>query len=99
MTLPVILSEIAREDIEAAADWYRARADRLAHEFLADLERCLDGLERFPNRHPVSHLDVRRARLVRFPYTVVYVVRRKRVQVIGCFHLHRDPRRWLSRRE
>jgi plasmid stabilization system protein ParE len=73
MSHPIVLSEAAREDIGMAAEWYRAHADRLARAFLADVENCLDALEQFPMRHPVSHLDVRRARLRRFPYMVLYV--------------------------
>jgi plasmid stabilization system protein ParE len=97
MSHPITLSEAAREDIGEAAEWYRVRANRLAREFLADVEACLDGLVQFPLRHPMSHLDVRRTRLRRFPYMVLYVVRGECVRVIGCIHMHRDPRRWQGR--
>ena len=99
MRHPIVLSEAARQDIGRAAGWYLARAERLAREFLVALGDFLEDLESFPRRHPVSHLDVRRGRLRRFPYMVLYVLRRDRVHVIGCIHLHRDPRLWRARRD
>lgn len=96
---PIVLSEAAREDIGRAVRWYRERSERLAREFLADVESCLEGLSALPMRHPISHRDVRRARLRRFPYMVLYTIRRERVHAFGVFHLHPDPRQWMARRE
>jgi plasmid stabilization system protein ParE len=93
----LVLTERAREDVERVAAWYRARPERLAREFLADVAHCLAGLEDFPERHPAVHRGVRRAQLRRFPYMILYTIAAARVCVIGCFRLHQDPRRWMAR--
>jgi hypothetical protein len=35
--------------------------------------------------------------LRRFPYSLLYLIQRESVDVLGCFHVRRDPRRWRSR--
>ncbi len=41
--------------------------------------------------------DVRRALLKRFPYAVFFRIAEDGLQVLGCFHTSRDPRRWEAR--
>ena len=91
------LSKLARKDIEAIEAWYRDRGEVLAGEFLADLGERLEAIDHFPESHPLVFRDVRQARLRRFPYMILYAIRRGRIRGVGCFHLHRDPRSWLAR--
>lgn len=91
------LSKPARKDIEAIADWYRARSEVRAAEFRADLAECFEDIERFPESHPLVFRDVRKARLRRFPYMILYAIRGRRIRGVGCFHLHRHPQVWMER--
>ena len=91
------LSKLARKDIEAIEAWYRDRSEMRAGEFLADLAECFEALERFPESHPLVFRDARQARLRRFPYMILYAIRRCRIRGVGCFHLHRDPQSWMAR--
>jgi plasmid stabilization system protein ParE len=70
------LSKLARKDIEAISRWYRDRSELLARESLSDLAECLDGIDRFPESYPLVFRDIRRARLRRFPYMILYAIRR-----------------------
>lgn len=97
MTRSIVLSEAAREDIETARRWYRARSGVLGRDFVRSLRICIEGIERFPEHHPVVHRNARRALLHRFPYMVLYVAHEGAIVIVGCWHTHRDPQRWKDR--
>jgi plasmid stabilization system protein ParE len=84
-------------EINEAAEWYEARGQGLAVEFLRILDACIESIRRDPLRYPVVHGEVRRAVLRRFPYIVIYAVREDEIVVIACFHGRRDPKRWQDR--
>lgn len=56
---------------------------------------------RLPNAfHREGNVEVRRARLRRFPYGLFFIWDERETGdtgVIACFHARRDPRRWLRR--
>jgi len=95
---PIVLTEDAREDIEDARAWYRRQSNVLARDFSRSLRACLEGIEQFPERHTSVHRNIRRALLQRFPYMILYVRLGDVTAVIGCFHMHRNPRDWQLRR-
>jgi plasmid stabilization system protein ParE len=94
---PIVLTEEARKDIEDARIWYLRRSDVLGRDFVRSLRLCLDGIEQFPERHPIVHRNIRRALMRRFPYMVLYVPLGDASAVIGCLHIRRDPRDWQAR--
>ncbi len=96
MNLPVIFSPAAdREFVEAAA-WYEEKTGR-GEEFIDRVQDVLDRIGRMPELHAMVYRDIRRARVQRFPYGVLYRVLADRVEVIAVFHSKRDPRNWRSR--
>jgi plasmid stabilization system protein ParE len=97
VTRPIILTEAAREDIETARRWYREHSGVLSRDFIRTLRACIEGIEQFPEGHPVVHRDARRALLRRFPYMLLYVVRESAILIVGCMHTRREPRRWQDR--
>lgn len=48
MSLPLILSEEAEEDIAEAKAWHNRRRRRLGDEFVLCLEEALDRIRRIP---------------------------------------------------
>ena len=97
MTL-LVIRRAAEADILAVQRWYEVRDPELAVEFAAEIQGIMASLQEFPKAHRVTHRDVRRALLHRFPYSLFYRADETRVVVLGCFHHRRSPTRWLSRR-
>lgn len=97
MTRRLVFRPEADLEINEAAEWYEARGQGLAVEFLRVLDACIESIRREPLLYPVVHGEARRAVLRRFPYSVIYAVREEEIVVIACFHGRRDPKRWQDR--
>ncbi len=84
------------EAVEAFA-YYREIAPELADQFVAALRQSLALIVAHPNAwHPLGK-GVRRSRLRRFPYGVVYVQRDVRIVIIAVAHTSRKPVYWRKR--
>lgn len=97
MSRPLVLRPAAEADIEEAFRWYEDQRAGLGSEFLLAVEAALAAIEREPELHAPVHRNARRVLLRRFPYSLLYLIQRESVDVLGCFHVRRDPRRWRSR--
>jgi len=95
--IPVIIRPAAAADIDEAFLWYERQRPGLGEEFLTALETVRDNIAVHPNMYPVTHRDIRRALLRRFPYGLFYRVYDDMIVVVACMHAKRDPSRWRSR--
>jgi toxin ParE1/3/4 len=94
----VILTEAAEQDINAAAVWYESEVTGLGRQFLDAVSMTLERVEHNPQQFSVVYGDKRRALLSRFPYGLYFRIDVTSVVVVGCFHGHRNPRAWQTRR-
>jgi plasmid stabilization system protein ParE len=92
LTLPVRVRYRAELDLWDAWAWYEARAGGLGDAFLRAADACFERIARQPASYPLQHPPARRARLRRFPYSVLYVQREDFVDVIAVYHGRRRPR-------
>jgi plasmid stabilization system protein ParE len=97
MSRRLILRPAAEADIEDAYRWYEDQRTGLGAEFLRAIEAILAVVEREPELYAPIHKNARRVLLRRFPYAVFYVIQPQTIEVVGCFHVRRNPRRWRSR--
>ncbi|MBV8746456.1 MAG: type II toxin-antitoxin system RelE/ParE family toxin, partial [Xanthobacteraceae bacterium] len=66
--------EVAELELDQAVRWYGAQAPGLGNAFLIEVLSALDHMERFPEAwHPLSE-GIRRCRLSRFPYGLIYTI-------------------------
>lgn len=93
----LMLTAAARKDIAEAQDWYRREGQALAASFRAETGPQLSRILQHPTQFPFARADVRRAKLRRFPYSVLFRVMPDAIYVIACFHSSRDPTVWLRR--
>ena len=89
----------AEAEVNEAAGWYEAEVAGLASDFLSEFGRALDGLLAEPERSLQIEPGIRRYLLKRFPYAIVYVIRKDRVRIVAVMHLHRKPGYWKERLE
>ncbi|MBX9773580.1 MAG: type II toxin-antitoxin system RelE/ParE family toxin [Xanthobacteraceae bacterium] len=86
-----------RTDIADAARWYEGQAEGLGADFLRAVDVAIASIQHNPHQYQQVYRRVRRTRLRRFPYVVIYYVAGDEIVVVGCFHGHSDPERWQSR--
>ncbi|HEV8264247.1 MAG TPA: type II toxin-antitoxin system RelE/ParE family toxin [Gemmatimonadales bacterium] len=94
----MLLEPEARADLAEAFDWYENQRLGLGSEFLAEVARVLESIERNPQEYGIIQGQTRRALVRRFPYAVFYIIDPDLVAVTAVMHGRRDPRRWQERR-
>jgi plasmid stabilization system protein ParE len=95
------LLEVAQQELDDAVDWYHQQSPGLGGIFLAEVVKTIDLIAQFPQAwHPMG-AHIRRCRLNRFPYSVVYNHQEEDASqlllVVAIAHQHRKPNYWRER--
>lgn len=85
-------------------DWYEDRKSGLGSEFLQEVSSRLELVEENPERFPaeetnLSSRDIRRCRLKKFPYRIIYEFIPNELRVLAIAHGSRQPGYWSERLE
>lgn len=95
--MSVRLLEPAQSELEEAITWYAGQAPGLGDAFLIETLKSIQLIEKFPQAwHPLTP-HIRRCRLRRFPYSVVYTLEGDDLLVLAIAHQHRKPGYWRNR--
>ncbi len=86
---------VAEREVATAALWYEEQRSGLGSDFLDEYEAAMTAIEYDAVRFPVLEsllLDrpIRRSRLKRFPFAIVFEILRSEVVVYAVVHLSRD---------
>jgi toxin ParE1/3/4 len=95
--LPVRLHPLAAEELEAARRWYHERNPEASAAFLADIDAAIFAVTEAPQRWPRVHLKYRRYIMRSFPFSVVYLILPRSIEVVAVAHHRRRPGYWLAR--
>lgn len=92
----------SKAEVREAAAWYEEQRPGLASSFLDHLDEALGQIAVAPLSLPLHRalskkLSVRRAFLSRFPYEVVFQVRKDQITIIAVAHSSRRPAYWTGR--
>jgi plasmid stabilization system protein ParE len=87
----------AREELAAAARFYRNESPRLGRVFVAEVRASVKLITAFPDSGSPGPDDVRHVYLDRFPFTLVYRTDGSDVEVIAAAHQRRRPAYWRER--
>lgn len=95
--MSIRLLEPAQMELDEAIAWYAEQAPGLGDAFLIETLKTLWLVEQFPQAwHPLTP-EIRRCRLRRFPYSVVYTQDGPGILVLAIAHQHRKPDYWKNR--
>jgi plasmid stabilization system protein ParE len=95
--MSVRLLESAQVELDDAIAWYASQAPGLGDAFLIETLKTLKLIEQYPKAwHPLTQ-QVRRCRLRRFPYSVIYAQEGSDLLVLAVAHQHRKPGYWRTR--
>jgi toxin ParE2 len=89
--------EIAEIELDEAVRWYGGQAPGLGDAFLIEVLATADRITHFPEAWHALGDGIRRCRLSRFPYGLIYTVDNGDVLVLAVAHLHRRPDYWRDR--
>jgi toxin ParE2 len=93
----VRILEVAEQEIDEAVSYYNGQVAGLGDAFLLEAIAAIERIRQFPDAwHPLGE-NVRRCRLRRFPYGLIYHADESGVLVVAVAHTHRRPEYWRDR--
>lgn len=95
--MKVVFLTPAQDELDDAVTWYDRQATGLGRELLDELDRAIRRAVAFPLSYPEIEPGIRRCRLARFPYGIIYGLDSETLVVVAVAHLHRRPRYWIDR--
>ena len=92
-------SQPASDELTEAVRWYEERRRGLGAELLEAVSETLGLVQEHPEIGTAYSFDpaIRRVRVPRFPYQVVYRLRPPDIVVLAVAHLKRRPNYWKRR--
>lgn len=99
MSYSLVIRSEAELDIQDAYQFYEERSQGLGSEFVRSIDACISKIGRNPRAYPTVYRQIRRVLIRKFPYGIFYLVENRKIIVIACFHVKRDPKHWQKRGE
>jgi hypothetical protein len=88
------VSEAAWNDMDSSCKWYNDQQDGLGKEFLQEVFKTFQYIEKNPLLYAVRFSgQFRFAKVNRFPFLVVYEVLDKEIVINSVFHTYLNPNR------
>ncbi|MBK9214833.1 MAG: type II toxin-antitoxin system RelE/ParE family toxin [Chloracidobacterium sp.] len=96
--MKVLFSEIAREELEDAANYLELEFKGLGDAFKGEVRQAAERVRKHPLAWSIERGDVRRYLLHRSPYKLLYSIEPDHIFVIAAAHQHRHPDYWIDRK-
>lgn len=87
----------AQQELDKAVAHYNAQAPSLGDDLFDEVVSASQRLCDFPELWPKVRKDIRRCRLKRFPYSLLYRANAEEIVVIAVMHHRQRPDYWRSR--
>ncbi len=98
---PVRFTPPALNELTDSAAWYESQEIGLSDRFRQECEHQLSLIRERPASFPVIHeiaaVQVHRALLSRFPYSLIFLELEEEIRIVAVAHQKRRPAYWLRR--
>lgn len=89
--------DAADAELSEAVAYYDDKASGLGDRFLAEIKAATRYIEQYPEIAPIIEEGVRAKVLVRFPYSLLYVVEEHELYIVAVAHQSKRPGYWADR--
>jgi plasmid stabilization system protein ParE len=89
--------EVAQRELDEAIAYYNSQVPGLGDAYLVESVATIERIRRFPEAWQPLGEQVRRCRLRRFPYGLIYAVDEGSILIVAVAHTHRRPDYWRER--
>lgn len=93
----VTVSPAVKQEMAEAYEWYKARSERAAGAFRAEVLAAFDLIAIDPVRWSLWDESIRRYVLKQYPYTVYFAVTPGEVRILAVGHHRRQAGYWRGR--
>lgn len=91
MKYKTIVRPEAENDLKEAFSWYEDKRQGLGYDFLLHIDAGIRFIERNPEIYPPEYKETRKYLVKRFPYKIIYLVKKERIIVLAVIHGKRRP--------
>jgi len=84
-------------DVREAASWYCRRSSQAAEAFVDAVEARVREVINAPEQFSRAFDEVRFARVLRFPYIILFESDSDELRIYGVLHSASDPEKWRDR--
>jgi hypothetical protein len=89
--------EAADAELSEAVAYYDGKAAGLGDRFLAEIKAATRYIEQYPEIAPIIDEGVRAKVLVKFPYSLMYVVEEHELYIVAVANQSKRPAYWADR--
>lgn len=86
----------AEEELLEAVTYYNEQSEGLGFELAAEVLRAIERIIRYPLAWAPLSERTRRCRTNRFPFGVLYQVRKDHILIVSIMHMKRQPDSWRN---
>ena len=87
----------AREELINSIDYYEDQQSNLGLKFLEEIYSSIKRIIEFPTSYPIYSKNTRKCITSKFPFAVIYQIRKEEIFVVAITHLARKPDYWKER--
>lgn len=87
----------ARAEVREIIAYYNQQREGLGLEFSSELKQALLRMKHYPLAWSPLSERVRRCRINRFPYSVIYEVQKDALSIVAIQHHSKEPLSWRKR--
>ena len=95
--MQLIFLTLARDELAETKRFYNRLQQGLGESFKREAESAARQIQQRPLAWQIEIEPVRRFKLDRFPYKMLYIIRAEWIVVIAVSHQHRRPDYWVDR--
>ncbi len=83
---------LAKCEIEESYRFYQLESKGLAIRFKEDLSDSIKLIQSFPKSWRIVSKNVRMCRMKKFPFGIMYQIRKDEILITSVFHFKREPK-------
>jgi len=95
--IPVKYHHAAEEELLAEIGYLELRVRGLGRRFYNQVQKAESDIARFPESAPEVVQGIRKYRLSKFPFSILYSIEKDGVLILAVAHHRRRPRYWSGR--
>ncbi len=91
------ISDEAELDFDKSYNYYYEENPKVADSFFRSINLAFKNIKKTPKSFPLTHKDIRKYIVKKFPFVVYFRIVDSLIQVIAIFHTSRNPEIWNKR--
>lgn len=98
MKYRIVFHPLAKKELFESANWYFERSLSAHSKFQIEISTLILLLKENPLIFPKVYIEKRKVSLKRFPYSMVFSIKRNQIFIFSVFHQSRNPKIWKNRK-